>query len=36
MVTTALGGFNNVVLVVPQPTNRHERRELKKTGKVRR
>lgn len=39
MLTVCLGGFNNLLLVVPAPTspaNRHERRKLKKTETIRR
>ena len=39
MLTVRLGGFNNLVLVVPVPTaatNRHERRKTKKIETARR
>lgn len=39
MLKVRLGGFNNLELVIPPPatpSNRHERRELKKTGTIRR
>lgn len=38
MLTVCLGGFNNLLLVVPAPTistNRHERRKQKKTETIR-
>lgn len=38
MLTTRLGGFNNLVLVIPPPVtaNRHGRRKAEKAEKTRR